>query len=58
MRRIASAVVAATVVLAASFFLGTCSSPRNALRQPDPQVVQSVTAGIVSRQDKIGRAHV
>ena len=53
MRRIASAVVAVAVVLAASLVLGTCSSPRNALRQPDPEIVQSVTTGIVSRQDPI-----
>ncbi len=53
MRRINVVVVALAVTLAAVLVLGTCGSPTKALRQPDPQIVQSVTAGVVSRQDPI-----
>ncbi|MCX7031504.1 MAG: MG2 domain-containing protein [Spirochaetes bacterium] len=53
MRRTITAVVAVAATLSSMLVLGTCSAPRNALRQPDPQVVQSVTAGVVSRKDPI-----
>ena len=51
MRR--TTVVTVATLLAAILVLGTCSFPQRALRQPDPRLVQSVTAGLVSRGDPV-----
>lgn len=45
--------IVAPAAAALAALLAACSSPRGALRQPDPAVVQSVTTGVVSRHDPV-----